>query len=179
MARGSSCGSIAATGTGDEQEHSFRNQKYFGSQRASEGHYRDPHKTRTERIFTAQRQRPYPTAGPDALLSVDNPLNMPHSQSHSRIPSQAEIRAAASHQYGDAGSETELKQARLSREIFSAKENRIMRKGESHKALGQRYSCSPTAATRGPFDANSYLIQSLPTRGGHSKKAKRLRQSMK
>ena len=25
MARGSSCGSIAATGTGDEQEHSFRN----------------------------------------------------------------------------------------------------------------------------------------------------------
>ena len=83
----------------------------------------------------------------------------------------------ASHQYGDAGSETELKQARLSREIFSAKENRIMRKGESHKALGQRYSCSPTAATRGPFDANSYLIQSLPTRGGHQKKAKRLRQS--
>jgi len=85
----------------------------------------------------------------------------------------------ANNQYGDIQSETELKQARLKREIFSEKENRIIRKGESHKVLKKRLSCSPTAATRGPFDANTYLIQSMPAaKGGQKKKAnKRQRQS--
>ena len=75
-------------------------------------------------------------------------------------------------------SETELKQARLRREESSEKENRIMRKGESHKVLNQRYSNSPSAATRGPFDAKNYLMQSLPvTRGQKKKASKRLHQS--
>lgn len=103
---------------------------------------------------------------------------MAHSLSHSRIPSQANIRAG-SNQYGDIVSETELKQARLRRETSSAQENRIMRKGESHKVFNQRLSSSPTAAVRGPFDANNYLIQSLPeARGGRKNKTtKRLHQS--
>ena len=85
--------------------------------------------------------------------------------------------AESMNQYGDMASETELKQARLRREIFSAKEDKGMRKGMSHKVLNARYASSPRSVTRGPFDANNYMVQSLSLERRQQKPKKRLHQS--